>query len=331
MAAGVEVKLYPEGVPPSDANLIGTDWTQSGGLCPNLFAVDGQSYVAFFTGRQGPATAQEFTGDGTNPTVVDCLPYRAPSLTTDNYASLITQRLLPKGVSWWGDQYLQPGGGIAWAMARAMGAMLQFFDSSTQDRLQAARLQSSAGGDVDTWAFDFLGQYVPRFTGESDQSFKNRIYAALANPKTTLASIYAMVLAFYTAVETSAGGALAFDAPFGAFDAPVGAFDLSTAGGGSLPSISVWDHHSRPDLDALYKISKRFGVGWFVIQAGFNLPALRAWYLDYGYVDYDSFLIDINNWNASTTPPDPRLGELVNFVKAEGTKPIYLTTFLATS
>src|SRR6185437_4236547 len=138
-------------------------------------------------------------------------------------------------------------------------------------------------------------------------------------------------LAFYTAVETSAGGALAFDAPFGAFDAPVGAFDLSTAGGGSLPSISVWDHHSRPDLDALYKISKRFGVGWFVIQAGFNLPALRAWYLDYGYVDYDSFLIDINNWNASTTPPDPRLGELVNFVKAEGTKPIYLTTFLATS
>jgi len=332
-AAGIQVKLFPAGVPPTTANLIGTDWTRAGGLCPNLVATQGQDYLAFFTGRQAPAGAQAFTGDGNNPTQVVCSPYRSPysALTTTNWASLIAGTLLPKGFAWWGDQYLQPGGGVAWATAKSMAAVMQNLGTSTQQRLQVARLQSSAGSDVDTWAYDFLGQWVPRYTGEGDISFKNRIVAALANPKTTLASLQAIVVAFYTAQLLSSGGLVAFDADVGAFDSPVGAFDLITAGGGSLPYILVWDRQSRPDLANLYNINPRNDDGSFVIQLGFALPDLDAWYLDYGFIDYDSFLVDIDAWNASTTPPDPRLGALVDFIKAGGSKPIYLTSFLATS
>lgn len=328
MAAGVEVSVYPAGGPQNASTLVGTDWTQAGGLCPNIALETATSYIAVFVGRQGPTGTVAFIGDGNDTTVVTVSPYRSPSLTTANYAALQAAGLWPKGPAWWSD-VARAVGGIAWALAYAFGAIWQFLDTAAQQRLQAARLQSAAGADVDSWAYDFLGQWIPRYDGEGDQSFKRRIIAALAAPKTTLAAIANIVDAFYNAVGAeSETGALAFDNNLGGFDLDRGGFDLLSGAAEGAPSVYVWDHQSRPDLDTLYQISEHFGVGWFVIQIGFSLTNESAWYLDYESVDYNSYLLDIDQWDASLTPPDPRLGALVDFVKAGGSKPVYLTTLL---
>jgi hypothetical protein len=329
MAAGVKVSVYPASAPQQNAaNLVATDWTQAGGYCPNIVVSDSVNYVAVFIGRQGPTNVQAFTGGAGTDTTVQCSSYSSPALTAMNWAYFLTLRLLPKGPAWWGDDARQLGA-VAWAMAYAFGAALENLGDTAQEFIQAIRVQSSAGSDVDTWAYDFLGQWLPRFTGETDASFKSRIYIALQAPKTTLDCIYAMVVAYYIAVSMSTVGTLAFDeSGGGAFDG-IGAFDL-IADSIPMPTIAVWDRQSRPDLANEFHINPNNNDYSFVIQLGFTNINEGAWYLDYGSLDYDSFLLDINNWDASETPPDPRLGALVNFVKAAASKPIYLTTVLST-
>jgi hypothetical protein len=47
--------------------------------------------------------------------------------------------------------------------------------------------------------------------------------------------------------------------------------------------------------------------------------------LDNSFLDDNTYLISPNAFTLSETPPDARLGALVNLVKAGGTWPLYLT------
>lgn len=319
MAAGVQVSVYPAGLEQTPTSLVGTDWTQAGGLCPNLSLVSGTSYIALFVGRQGPAFAQEFVG-ASGTTNVQVVPYRSPSLTTTNYATLQTSALWTKGPAWWSDA-ARASGGVAWALAYAFAKIFGSLDASTQQRLQVARIQSSAGTDVDSWAYDFLGQWLPRYTGESDTSFKSRVYAALVAPKTTLQAIQNIVQAYFTAISQLTFAGLAFDSESGSFDSSVGSFDAVTSSVVVPASILVWDRQSRPDLANLYNVNPKNNDGSFVIQLGYATDS-GAWFLDNSALDYETFLLNIDQWQLSA--PDPRLGALVNFVKAAGAKPLYL-------
>lgn len=321
--AGVQVILYPANAPQTPQYVVGTDWTQAGGLCPYLVVNGGSEYVAVFVGRQGPTVQQTFTGGSGITTDVTVAPYRSPSLTETNYAYLQTQTLYPQGEGWWGDEGRAPGG-VAWAIAFAFGAIFSTLDTAAQNRLQAARVQSSSGSFVDSWVYDFLGQWLPRYTGESDSSFRARAYAALSAPKTTLQSIQNIVMAYFAAIAASQTGLMGFNAPIGAFDSIQGVYDFLAAGGASLPQILVWDRQSRPDLANEFGINPDNDDGSFVIQLGYAVANEQAWYLDYECLDYNSYLLEIDQF--VETPPDPRLGALVNFVKAAGSKPIYLTT-----
>jgi hypothetical protein len=339
LPAGVQVTVFPAPtahLPNLSMNSgpIGTDWTQAGGLCPNLYVKTGLSYVAFFFGRQGPLFAQPFAGGGSSTTIVPCMQYRSPSMTETNWAQLQTKTLWPKGNTvWWGDQYREPGGGVAWATAYGIASVMRWLDCNAQNQLQAARLQSSQDSDVDTWAADFLGPVGVRYLAETDPWYKARIYALLSKPNTTVAAIQAIASLFYAWLATQLGlgqsGGQALDV-LGGLDVQ-GGLDITsiTPSQGIVPTVYVWDRQTRPDLANQYNVNPNNNDGSVVIQVG--LAYTVAWQLDNSFLDVNTFLINPNEFTLSDTAPDPRLGMLVNFKKAGGAWPRYLSADLTGS
>jgi len=93
-----------------------------------------------------------------------------------------------------------------------------------------------------------------------------------------------------------------------------------------IPKIHVWDLQSCPDLANQWNVNPDNDDASFVIQIG--SANSTGWMLDNSYLDDNTYLIDPNVWTLSSNPPDARLGALVNFVKAGGTWPLYLTANL---
>jgi hypothetical protein len=272
---------------------VGTQWTQPGGTCSFPLSLNA-NYIASFTGRQAPPSPQIFTAQsGTTTIIVN--GYRSPSLSQAGYA--LEQTILwPTGPGWFSDA-AKARGGNAYSIAYSIGGLLESLDAQTQYELTRTRLQNCVGPDIDSWAADFFGGQLPRFAGELDAPYVNRILAVLANPKCTLAAVQRVVTAFYASVGSDVGGAqnLGFDTQGG--DDTWGAFDTFVNTSGTVPTIYVWDKASRPDLAATYSISEP----QFVIQLGTS-----------------------GTHTLSPAPPDNRLGAMVALVKSAGTQPEYL-------
>ncbi len=75
--------------------------------------------------------------------------------------------------------------GYAWSFNYVMG-IAQFV------ALQIY-LQTTTGGFLDLWAYDFLGTFVLRKEGESDLSFRNRVSAYVFAPTVTKAAIVGLL------------------------------------------------------------------------------------------------------------------------------------------
>jgi len=92
---------------------------------------------------------------------------------------------LPRG--WFGDLTQAPIiGGLIAGMASVFAVMyllIMFFWAQT-------RLDTSSGGWIDIWAYDFLGNSLPRKPNESDASYIARIKIAIFQPKATRPAMF---------------------------------------------------------------------------------------------------------------------------------------------
>jgi hypothetical protein len=327
LPAGLQVSVYPATGPQNASTLVGTAWLAAGGTA-NITVENAVSYVAVFFGRQAPQTAQTFVGGSGTTTTATVQAYRSPTLSLQGYTAEHVN-LWPKGDAWFGEAAGQLGG-EAYAVAYGLSAVLATMDGGVQYELERIRAQSSIGPDLDSWFADFLGKYVTRLYGELDPSFYGRGVAALSSNKTTIAALQAIVTLFYQAIAqqmaTSAVPNLSYDG-FGSFDGS-GGYDATFAAPSAasmVPFLDVWDRQSRPDLANLYNVNPNNDDGSFVIQIGLTDPLGQAWFLDQSYLDCTTFLAaGADEATITTVAPDPRLGTLVNFVKAAGAKPLYL-------
>ena len=302
---------------------VGSGYTQLGGSAdiPLGGAIE---YIATFAGVGAPTTPQAFVGNA-QPNVTTTVPvkgYLSPFLSAAGHTNSITRWYVRK---WLGDAAKQPGG-LAQALFTAFGWALGQLDTEEMQILAAQRAQTAQGPALDSWVYDFLGNYLLRFLDEPDAIYYTRALATLKPGRTTLAAISQIVTSFYVAtanqkMQQIIAANLAYDSDFGAYDSNLGAYDqIVTAAGGLIPVIAVWDTQSNLALAETYGVFP----GQFVVQIGFTGVA-AGWYLDNSALDISAVLIDGKDVQTSTTPPDARLGALVNFIKGVGYLPLYQT------
>jgi hypothetical protein len=324
LPAGIEVSVYPGTGPQTPATLVGTAFTIAGGTAA-ISVNQAVPYVATFFGTQAPTEAQAFSGGATEPTNVTVQAYRSPSMSVEGYTQAQIQ-FWPNG---WFSESAQAPGGIAWAVAQGLSAGLAFLDTQGQTELERMRLQSCVGPEIDSWAVDFLGSFLPRYDQESDADYRGRVIAALATPKCTIAAITAVVKAFYSAIAATLAQQMVQNLSFnqdGGFNTGGGfnvGFDAPSPAA-VIPDVYVWDRQTRPDLADEFNVNPNNNDGTFVIQIGYKNPFMLAWFLDNAYLDNTTYLLaEVNDVQPSPTPPDPRLGPLVQLTKSEGTRPLY--------
>jgi hypothetical protein len=311
------------------AVLVGAAWTQPGGYCNVNVGYNVQYTASFSLSSQAPSGTVSFTpvvqtGQAFPVTVA---PYRSPSLSESGYAALQTAKLVR---GWFGDTAIAPGG-IAYAICYAIAAGLADMDAQTQANLSMMRLQSSLGGDIDSWSLDMVGPTFGRYPLESDQLFIARSELMVARPRCTINAIQALVIAFYTSIL--AGWSVAGSEALGLGTA--GSLDIS---GGldvppvqqppkTVPPILVWDSMTQP----------QWAQSWgllplqFVIQIGIIYTNLTEQLSEdvAGGLDTSGGIGQLVGQGSlpslTNIPPDPRLGTMVNLIaKGAGTTPLYL-------
>jgi hypothetical protein len=278
------------------------------------------AYVATFTGSQAPKVTAVFAGSAvpSTDTIVSVIGHRSPSLSLTGYTQTLAA-LYPKG--WVSDTALQPGGN-AYAGLESFGSALAQLDFQAQQLTAAARLATAQGSDIDSWAYDFFGTFLLRYLGEDDATYLSRVLAAFG-PRLTLAAIEQIVNQFFVATLQERIAALEVELGFdttGGYDTR-GGYDIIVPPPqiqALIPVVSCWDKQSNPTLATLYSVAEP----QFVISIGFT-GAVTSWFLDHSHLDIETFLVDGNTVSISSTPPDPRLGALVNLVKAAGYSPLY--------
>jgi len=318
---GVLVTVYPAGAQQVSGNVLISGYTQLGGIL-NGDVAGAVQYVATFYGTLAPELPQVFYGNA-NPgqnTIISVDQYRSPFLSQQGY----TEEALRLYINGWLGDSAQAAGDPANALFSAFASALGAIDLEQQQILAAERVQTSTGSALDSWAFDFFGPYLLRYIDEPDDVYLSRIYAAFG-PRGTINAIQQAVTQFYVATANQAlqkliAENLALDTKLGALDNLGALNNIITQAGIALPVVTVWDGRTQPGLAAQYNIYPPK----FVIGIGFS-GGLSAWYLDHSALDIDTVLIDGNFVQTSTTPPDARLGFLVNFFKCTGRQPYYQT------
>lgn len=315
---GVLVSIYPAGAAQTAGNVVYSGYTQLGGM----IAFNPQAavpYVAGFYGTLGPQSTQPFYG-ASRPgqvTTVSVSGYISPFLSQAGYTQ---QQIAHWPPGRFGEAALAPDG-VAYALAYTFAYLLAYFDIETEQTLSASRIQTCIAGQIDSWALDFFGPYLPRYPGESDAIYLSRILS-MFGPRCTIAAIQQVVEQFYvaTAVQTQqeqqenlafgVTGGYGTRGGYGIYVPPTPISEL-------IPGVTVWDAQSNPTSAMQYGICPP----QFVVQIDFD--GTQGWYLDEGYLDIDSFLTNGGALSISSTAPDPRIGALVSLVKACGTQAMY--------
>jgi hypothetical protein len=307
----------------SAGDVVGSDYLRRGGRL-NVDVQGAVPYVASFSGTLAPRTSVAFLGNavGGADTIVAVPGYCSPTLSGAGYTKQQTDNLWVRG---WFSQVARTTGGNAYALASALAATHAKVDDQAMRLLSAMRGQTCEGPDLDSWAADFFGKRLPRYTDEPDELYRSRVFAAFG-PRCTLAAIEQLVVQFYAATlrERMAAGQtnLSYDTGQGGFDSRggFGTYVAPLLAQTLTPVVKIWDSQSQPALATLYGVT----VPQFVVQIGFT-GAAQQWFLDNAHLDIETFLTDGSDVQTSFTPPDPRLGALVNLVKAAGTQPLYQT------
>jgi hypothetical protein len=310
-------------------------WTRHTGTCPEIVGLTpGAVYTLTFIGRQGPNWTVNFTATTGNQ-IVGVSGYRSPNLNAAGFAKLQTQRLWPKGQGWWGDA-ARTSGGVAWALAYGIGAMLEKLGLATQQQLEAARLFSCSGNEIATWASDYLGYLLPPIIGEADTAYIQRIltwmtvvipWVTTSTALKAVAQMYLSILKYFKSgqmMSLDTTGALdtrgSMDDPIvnSQGSSPTAAIGLDTQGAldnlGGLdvatvqfnpPTIIIFDWQDNPTLSALLPLNRDNGE--FCV-----------------YFQYPN--ISDNSIHLMGVVPSV-LQLWVNAVKAQGTLPIFATNY----
>lgn len=305
-----------------DGTIIGQGYTVYGGKL-NVQVKGAVSYVAVFSGTQAPQVTIAFTGNPTGgDTTITVLGYMVSAgASLAGYTDLFF-RAYPRGVlsrdAW------KPGT-PEYALFSSLAMAAATIDAQATQLQGALRAFTCIGADLDSWAADFFGTALPRYLNEDDPTYLSRILAAFG-PRCTLAAIQQLVVQFYAATLAErmlqSQQNLGYDTT-GSYDNR-GGYDVfvpAQSAASLMPSVSVWDAWSLPARAQTFNIAPPK----FVISIAFS-DAGAGWFLDYSNLDFTTTLIDSGTPSFSSTPPDTRLGALVNLVKACGTSPIYETS-----
>lgn len=316
---GILVTVYPKNAQQTPPNVVYRGYTQLGGVL-NASLQGAVAYTAVFYGNIAPSQQSTFVANampGAN-TVVNVSGYRSPFMSAGGYAATLLQKYPRLWAKTPGSPPVLP------SLFAAFAAILAYIDNEQQQQILAdERLQTSQGSALDSWAFDFFGEYLLRYPSEIDPIYFQRILAGFG-PHTTLAAIQNIVNLFYQA--TAAQTLIELNPSFawntlGIFDFRGGFDVLAPNSDVVIPTVLVWDCQSSPTQASEWKIAS----GQFVIQIGFN-ENVASWFLDWAHLDFETVLLDYGSGTLSTSPPDPRLGALVDLFKAEGYQPLYLTS-----
>jgi hypothetical protein len=333
LPAGLLATVYSGAIPIS-ANIVGTAYLQTGGIATFANVQPNSEYCATFVGAvtQSPPTTAlcVFTTPSTGASTAIVLGYVSPTLSIAGYAAAQTS-LYP--LNRFSPAALAPGG-TAYALAYGLAALLARLDLQTQTTRAALRLQSCQGGAIDSWAYDFLGNFFTRCPIDTDASWYNEILAILQTPKTTIGGLQSILKTFLPCILFNFKPmTVAFDTEgsvdnYGGVDEvptqipvaptiPIGADNyggVDTQGfvdaptpAVQTPAVSVFDSQSNPALSAT--ISPNIVPGQFCVY--FSYP---------GYTDANIRPI---------APLTPLLAQIVGLWKASGVKAIYATNLTA--
>ena len=110
-----------------------------------------------------------------------------PQITADGYAQRMAA-VFPNG--WAAASDLSPGG-VLYGLFASIGGGLTFETGALTYALGATRIQTAINGALDLASLDFLGNRLPRNSGESDTSYRIRVLAALLPSGATRAAVTA--------------------------------------------------------------------------------------------------------------------------------------------
>lgn len=203
-----------------------TGYIQVGGLFAASL-VQGTTYIATFSGTNAPVGSVSFVATGALSQTVVVPGYASPVCSQVGYASQQT-KLWPR--DWFGETARQWGGG-AYLVALALAAAVEDLSRQVQGVILNARLQSSTGGNIDSWAADFFGTSLLRGS-DTDTKYIARIEANLQAKRATPVGMESL-LSYY-----ASGGTVWIVEPFmpaqvGALGTPRWAMGSAYAGFGS--------------------------------------------------------------------------------------------------
>jgi hypothetical protein len=237
---------------------------------------------------------------------IEVQQYRSPYFSADGYADDIIAKQ-PRG-------WYAPGDPGLEYLAAALGAVLGRLSTKAQQLRAYNRIQACTGSALDSWARDYLGGFITRIPGESDTAFRARVSFLLSGLRLTLQAIQTAVRASYTPV----GETFTVDSPYGIIEVG-GFFDVTLP----IPitiTTYVYDRMTDPVQAALHGIHEPE----FVIHVDYTVGQSELGWLDYNYMDFDDYMFGDSDY--SPIPYDANLGTLIEFVKANGTIPIYGVT-----
>lgn len=116
-------------------------------------------------------------------------PTTIPPLSPVDFANRMAA-LFPPG---WSSPEAKSPGGALFAVMGALGDGLSFENGALGYACAATRIQTAINGALDLASQDFFGAALPRNPGESDDSFRARILAAIMPAGATRAAVTAAV------------------------------------------------------------------------------------------------------------------------------------------
>lgn len=304
-------------------NSLGQAYTTPGGFVA-ITVQSGTSYIATLTGTQVRGVPkQAFTASATSPTKIIVANYRSPCLASFGYTqeqmeALPTDDFPPSAKS---------TGGIAYAIGSGFSGALAAIDYEQQLVLGAARLVSSTGLALDSWANDFIGPGVwSRGPQEGDVAYLARIILWLQTRKGTLQGIQTLLQAYIIGQADPAAltGSMALDTS-GALD-EVGALDgaslASAAFASALPTVTCFDYQSDFQLSQLVGLTQ--DAGQFAILLTFpNKSQQTQWFAGFSFAGVNTFAADPQYTQLTSVPSG--IQDLVKTIKILGTLPVYFT------
>lgn len=174
------------------------------------------------------------------------------------------------------------------AIFQQAGLSVMKFQADTLMLEAEIAVQNASGPNLDAHGVLYG---VARLPGDTEETFRARILAALHSGRITCPAIAAAVQAYENSQNP-----------------------------GAQAIVTVWDPQTQPALAAQYGIV----VCQFVIDIDFGIPASKAWFMGRSYMGRNAYVIDTSS-TFLTVPTDAGLVALVLRYKGATFQPVWHT------